>query len=200
MRQILCQLSTTITLAAAITTTASTRPPTDVSWGKSGVSLEQYANDASQCADTSRYVAAYIKPKTLVELDALSAAQLVEYAQWLDTGTYSDPMGDVVGITATKSPEDIARRTMNFGERYTQIASYDVRDELQVVLDKCLTERGYTQIKLNESQKRELSRFKRHTSERTAYLHSIDSDPVVIEKQKLPTQMASIKALPTKGM
>lgn len=178
-------------LSIAITSTGSTKPVADVSWGKAGVSLEQYAVDAAQCADTSRYVTAYIKPKTLVALDVLSAAQLVEYAQWLDTGTDGDPMGDVAGISATNSPEDIARRTTNFGERYSHIVSDDVREELHAVLDKCLIERGYTQIKLNDDQRRTLSRFKWYTPERTAYLHSIDSDPIVIKNQKLTMRRSS---------
>jgi hypothetical protein len=61
----------------------------------------------------------------------------------------------------------------------------DVTDQLQRILDKCLRERGYVQIRLSDEQRHSLSRLKRHSAARTNYLHSIDSDPAVIDQQRL---------------
>jgi hypothetical protein len=58
------------------------------------------------------------------------------------------------------------------------------KDELQEVLDKCLTELEYVRIILNADQQKRLSKLKHHTAARTAYLHSVDSDLVIIERQR----------------
>ncbi len=94
-------------------------------------------------------------------------------------------MNDVSGITELKSADDIARRTNTFGAKYVAMVNFDVRDQLQAVLDKCLLERGYVQIKLTKEQSHELGKLKRHSIERVAFLHSIDADPSVVETQKL---------------
>ena len=99
-------------------------------------------------------------------------------------GPAKDPMQTVAGLTSQHTAEDIARRTNTFGGRYVAMVRPDVKDELQEVLDKCLTERGYVRVILNADQQKRLSKLKNHTAERTAYLHSIDSDPVIIERQR----------------
>jgi hypothetical protein len=161
-----------------------TAPPHDTSWGKAGVSLEQYARDATECADTSRTVAVSIKPETLKRLDALSSVQLLHLAMQI-VSREGDPVAIVAAMSDTKSADDIARRSSTFQGRYISAARQDVVDELQAVLDKCLTDRGYVRIKLTDAQARALSHLKRHSPERTAYLHALDADPDIIAQQRL---------------
>lgn len=96
-----------------------------------------------------------------------------------------NPMLYVSAVTSLKSPGDVARRTNTFGGKYVAMVRPDVKDELQEALDKCLAERGYSRIALTATQQKRLSTLKRHSAERTAYLHSIDSDPVLIGRQRL---------------
>jgi hypothetical protein len=169
------------------TSGALAKKANDSSWGKVGVSLEEFIQDSNECADTSRHVTAYIKPKTIIALNALSSAQLIGTAYDLGMGggpgSLDNPMSFNSAMTWTKTPDDIARRSQNFGEQYTEVVSSDVRDELQAVVDRCLSERGYVKIRLNADQRRSLSKLKRFSPERTAYLHSIDTDPNVVLRQ-----------------
>jgi len=165
-------------------TLAIAEPRGSTSWGKAGVSLSQFALDANECSETSRTVAVSIKPKTLQALDVLSSAALLDLAMQSPDGPTKDPMQTVAGLTSQHTAEDIARRTNTFGGKYVAMVRPDVKDELQEVLDKCLTERGYVRVILNADQQKRLSKLKNHTAERTAYLHSIDSDPVIIERQR----------------
>jgi len=156
------------------------------SWGKSGVTLQDYVKDGTECAETSRYVTTYIKPATLRHLDALSAAQLLDSVLKLGAGTPEfNAIGLVANITALRSANDIARRTNTFSSQYESIISFDVRDQLQAVLGKCLLERGYARIWLTKSQQATLRRLKRHSRERTAYLYSIGSNAEVMAEQQV---------------
>lgn len=157
----------------------------ETSWGKAGVPLEQYVHDAKECADTSRTVSVSIKPVTLRQLDALSSGALLDIAMQAAQSPDFNPLALVEGSTSQKSADNIARRTNTFGGKYVAMVRPNVKDELQEVLDKCLRERGYVQIVLTAEQKGRLSRLKHRSAERTAYLHTIDSDPAVIERQRL---------------
>jgi hypothetical protein len=165
-------------------TLAIADPRGSTSWGKAGVSLSQFALDANDCSETSRTVAVAIKPETLRALDVLSTGALLDIAMQAAPSPTFNPMSMVETLSSQKSAEDIARRTNTFGGKYVAMVRPDVKDELQEVLDKCLMERGYVRIILNADQQKRLSKLKNHTAERTAYLHSIDSDPVIIERQR----------------
>lgn len=154
--------------------------PDNLSWGKAGVTMADYARDAAECSETSRYVTTYIAPERLKQLDALSAAQLLDTVMQIGG---SNSMNIVDAITKLRSADDIARRTNTFGAKYVVVISLDVRDQLQAVIDKCLVERGYVPIQLTSDQARGLRKLKRHSPERTAYLHAIDSDAAVIAGQ-----------------
>lgn len=159
--------------------------PGDISWGKPGVSLDQYATDATQCTDASSNVPVSIKPGTLRQMDALSSARLLDITTQLAHDPNANPMAMVTDMTFTKSQDDIARRSNTFGGQYVAIAKADVTDELQAALDACLTERGYVRIRLDAAQTKALSRLKRHGAERTAYLHALDSDAAIVARQRL---------------
>lgn len=160
-------------------------PHTETSWAKAGVPFERYVQDAKECADTSRTVSVSIKPDTLRQLDALSSGALLDIAIQAARSPDFNPMAFAEGPRSQKSADDIARRTNTFGGKYVAMVRPNVEDELQEVLDKCLRERGYVQIWLTAEQKIHLSRLKRHSAERTVYLHTIDSDPAVIDRQRL---------------
>jgi len=161
---------------------AEANRPNNLSWGKVGVSLNEYARDSHECAETSRYVTTYIPAKSLRQLDALSSAQLLDTVMQIGA---SDAMGIVQSITKLRSADDVARRSNTFGAKYISIVSFNVRDQLQAVIDKCLFERGYVPIQLKDSQVKKLKKFRRHSTERTSFLYSIDTDANVIDSQRV---------------
>jgi hypothetical protein len=170
----------------AATVPALAGPPSGTSWGKANVSLRQFADDANACAATSRGVAVSIKPGTLRALDALSSAQLLQMA--MDStapGSPVDPMAVASDISATHAEADVARRSNTFGGRFVASTTEDVSGELQAALDACLMERGYVRIRLTNEQMKALSHLRHRSAERTAYLHAIDSDPAVVDRQRL---------------
>jgi len=169
-------------------TSAGARDQTAFSWGKSSVPLEEYVRDGAECAETSRYVTTYIKPNTIKRLNALSSAQLLDAVMKLGGNRLGfNSTGVVEGITTLRSANDIARRTNTFSAQYESIISFDVRDQLQAVLNKCLVERGYVHIWLTRSQQIALRHLKRGSRERTVYLHSIGSDAAVVAQQQSNT-------------
>jgi hypothetical protein len=180
MTRFLCSFA--LVCAVAVCSPVLAGPTDHTSWGKASVPLDQYTRDATECAETSRYVTTYIKPKTLRELDVLSSAQLLDTVMQVGA---TNAMGIVQAITQLRSADDIARRSNTFGAKYVATVSFDVRDQLQAVIDKCLIERGYTRIQLTDSQVSILNKLKRHSTERTAYLHSVDSNATVVAHQRI---------------
>lgn len=99
-------------------TMAMARSRGSTSWGKAGVSLRQFVRDANACSQTSRTVVVSIKPETLRQMDALSSAALLDIAMQSTGGPDYNPMQTVSNVTSQNGPEDIARRTNTFGEKY----------------------------------------------------------------------------------
>ena len=60
-----------------------------------------------------------------------------------------------------------------------------IEDIQQQTLNSCLTQRGYHQFRLTDSQRQELRRLDRGTEERRAYLHSLAADAEVLRQQSL---------------
>ncbi|UAK23961.1 hypothetical protein [Sphingomonas nostoxanthinifaciens] len=183
MRGRFCTLPTILMLAATV---VHAHPSGYVTWGKPGVTLDQYARDATECADTSYTTPVFLRPETVRQLDALSTAQIMHMM------TSFDMMGSQGSATAYftswhefGSENDIARRSNTFGAHYVTTARFDVVGELQAALDRCLAGRGYVRLRLSDAQAERLSRLHRHTAERTRYLHSLGSDAEIVARQRL---------------
>ena len=56
---------------------------------------------------------------------------------------------------------------------------------MQGELEKCLTERGYVKFHLTKAQAHRLKKLEAASLERRAYLHSLASDPKVLEAQAM---------------
>jgi hypothetical protein len=172
-------------LVSALPIPAVALPAAGLSWGKPSVPLDEYARDTNECADASRTVAIAIKPGTLRALDALSFTALLDIAMQASSSPDFSPMMFVQGASTDHSAAGIARRTNTFDGKFVAMTRADVSDELQAVIDKCLTERGYVRIALTSNQRKHLARLRRGSAERTAYLHAVDTDPTVIDQQRL---------------
>jgi hypothetical protein len=128
------------------------------SWGKPGVSLEDYWTDSAQCgheaADTD-----------LANTDPGKA--LVYASRITDNAVSAQGMA-------------IAARLVNPEVQWNRAATI-----IQKELEKCLMERGYVKFRLTDGQAKKLGKFETGSIERRRYLHSLASNPDVLAKQAL---------------
>ena len=143
-----------------------------VTWGKAGVSLDEYRADSIACASEAYYL----------DVSSSTAAQrLVSASRQLQTieDTRPRPMNMDESISYGA---DIGN-TLNHYRPDRQFEA--IEDIQQQTLDTCLTQRGYHQFRLTDSQRQELRRLDRGTEERRAYLHSLAADAEVLRQQSL---------------
>ena len=159
-RQPAYALSSLIALAAAAglcgAAAAATRPA--LTWGKPGVSYEDYRADATAC----------LRAAVATDLTGTEPAEaLVLASRRIETAMNSDPWS-VAQVT------DMARPDLSIRQ---------ARDIIQGRLNHCLVEHGYHRFRLTDEQRRQLNRFSLRQPERQVYLHSLASDPQVLASQ-----------------
>ncbi|WP_114951272.1 hypothetical protein [Sphingosinicella terrae] len=172
-------LATVLLTFAAAQASAQVTPrnaPRETSWGKPGVSLEQYHSDGITCA------------RIAVNQDITSTDQvrtLIRASRALDNAAQASW---VTGPSATDAASPVAvntdlNRTMEAYRVDRQIR--ELSDMQYDTLAVCLRELGYRQFRLTEPQQRELRRLRQGSSERRAFLHRLGSDAQVLESQGL---------------
>ena len=134
------------------------------SWGKEGVTLEQYAADSSECARE----AAEMDLSGTAPAQALVLASRL-YETWWDPH-YNPPLVGFSGIARIASPRVQWNRAATI---------------MQHELEACLTARGYVKFELTDDQYAMLRHLERGSDERRVYLHSLASDPDVLATQTL---------------
>ena len=138
------------------------------SWGKAGVSLDQYREDAVMCGRQAYSLDVSDTPaaKALVR-----ASSLIENLPSNINETALQPVSGVEAIT-------MAVQGARPEQRFREIAVLQ-----KSTLEKCLTSLGYVRFRLTEEQRGHLSKLHAGTPERHAYLHSLASDPKILSTQ-----------------
>lgn len=133
------------------------------SWGKVGVTQEEYRKDSLECA-----VVAYLDKgldtpagKTLVE-----ASSRIE--RILSEGDGIDAYVDASQTAAAVRPQEKLRQ---------------LEERQQGILDRCLSDRGYRKFRLTSTQRSRLRKLRNGSEARRAYLLSLATDPAVLERQ-----------------
>ena len=143
-----------------------------VTWGKAGVSLDEYRADSIACASEAYYL----------DVSNTTAAQrLVSASRQLQT--IEDTRPRPMNLDESISYGADIGNTLNHYRPDRQFEA--IEDIQQQTLDTCLTQRGYHQFRLTDSQRQELRRLDRGTEERRAYLHSLAADAEVLRQQSL---------------
>ena len=135
-------------------------PGHQLSWGKEGVSLEQYWVDSAVCA----HVAAEI------DLEGTKPAKALVF--WTRLGNGNMPPNNYADIfmSVRINPEVQWNR-----------AATIMRHEL----DGCLASRGYVKFELTDDQYEMLRQLEAGSLERRTYLHSLASDPEILAAKVL---------------
>lgn len=153
-------------------------PGVGISWGKAGISLQQYRKDAIECGRSAAGtdLAGTDPAKALVV-----GSRLIDHDPNASPGAVIDPMAgpsasaDVVA-SAGSSPSVMR---MIAPERQVTKAG----DILERALEHCLEARGYRKFKLNSEQRHRLAKLPLGSDARHLYLHSLASNAQVLETQ-----------------
>jgi hypothetical protein len=130
----------------------------DKSWGKAGISFDDYRNDSVTCG------------RQAAGLDLRNsdpAKALVLASRLIDNAIDYQDAAEAMRIA---SPE------RNFGK---------AGDLMQAALERCLRDRGYHKFKLTDAQRHRLSKLKPGSDARHHYLYSLGSDPQVLARQAI---------------
>jgi hypothetical protein len=134
------------------------------SWGRPGVSLETYRQDAVECASVGYYA---------------------------DVSETEQAQAFVRGTKRLESIDGLPLDSLELARRYGQVEASvrperqidELREAMQSVVDICLERRGYVKFQLTEAQREDLEHLKKGSPERHAYLHRLASDPAVLASQ-----------------
>lgn len=154
-----------VLLAAGLADAASAAPRPQQSWGKAGVSFEDYRKDAVECGRSAYYA---------------------------DVSQTEQAQAFVRGTRQLESTDGMPLDMLELARRYGQIQQSvrperrirELREGLQQVLEICLTKRGYSRFALTDEQRRKLGRLKKGSPERHRFLHSLASNPQVLRMQE----------------
>jgi hypothetical protein len=147
------------------------------SWGKAGVSFEQYRTDAVTCGEAGYYRDVG---------DSKAAQAFVKGSRMIDTAlnTAADPGIDVARIVEGVRP-DVRMR--------------EVGALLMAGVEQCLVRLGYSRFLLTEEQREEAEKLKVGTPERHAFLHRLASDADVLARQRIPSGTPTVEVVDTEG-
>ena len=147
-----------LTLASSPAAAGPVRPDRQTSWGKAGVSLEQYWIDASECGHAT----------AAIDLSGTAPAQaLVLASRMIDNQNGYDDVARALRL----APPDV---------QWNRAGTIMERE-----LEGCLMDRGYVKFKLTKGQARQLSKLPTGSLERRKYLHLLASDADVLAGQAL---------------
>lgn len=142
-----------------------------VSWGKAGISIDQYRTDAITCGRAGYYADVSNTESAHVFKDATRQLQTNE----TDLANASGPR--VLDIVA-RSAHIVD--TTNAPERMKDVGAL-----MQAKVDDCLKGRGYVRFRLTPVQRRQLSRLHLGSAERHIYLYRLATDPDVLSAQAM---------------
>jgi hypothetical protein len=148
------------------------------SWGKPGVSIDQYRMDAITCGRAGYYA----------DVSDTQAAKTFKRA----TGELESNESDLSFAAMDPSPTGQIK-VANIVNRSTRIVEgtrpgeqmKDVRDLMQAKVDDCLKGRGYVRFRLTDAQRKRLAHLHLGSPERHIYLHQLATDPAVLKVQAM---------------
>jgi len=170
--------------AAALASAAGAANAPQTSWGKPGVSFDDYRTDATLC----------LREAAGLDLTGTEPANaLVLASRRMAAGETNDYSPTVAGASGTGPPTtnsgfDPAIEAATRMQQARMAARPDLRirqarEILQRRLDRCLAGRGYQRFRLTDDQRRQLRRYPERAAERQTFLYSLASDPQVLAAQ-----------------
>jgi hypothetical protein len=175
-------LALSLTLFVAGSAVAATAPQT--SWGKSGISLDQYRRDSVECGLKGYY-------SDISKTD--DAKAFVSASRQLDTMTTGTTSPNVISSSGTgPSSTDAVDQMVRYADQQQHIVDgvrpderfKSIKKTLVSATEQCLIARGYSKFVLTDEQRHALKKLKAGSDQRRAYLYSLASNPDVLASQK----------------
>ena len=181
MRRALCCAVAVALLLSAPLVAAQTEP---TSWGKPGVSIDQYRTDAISCGrsgyymDVSNTEAAHVFKEATGQLTANEASMT-------QTAMLAGSNG-AERVAAQIELADMVNRSAHIVENARPKARMkDVGGLMQAKVDDCLMSRGYIRFRLTSGQRKHLAHLHLGSAERHIYLYRLATDPDVLKAQAM---------------
>lgn len=158
------------------------------SWGKAGVSLAQYRQDALDCGKQGYYsdISKTADAKAFVtasrQLDNVSTAASAPTVTEMNA-TGPDTSNGVDQMVETANQKQHIVESVHAEERF-----HSIKKTLEEVVAQCLTARGYSKFRLTDEQRKQMSHLGAGTDARRQYLYSLASNPAVLKSQAEPSQ------------
>lgn len=176
-------LLVTAPLMVVLSASAGAAPAPVESWGKAGVSLVQYRQDALDCGLQGHYL-------DISKTD--DAKAFVKASRQLDAITNGASAPNSTGASATgPQPTDSADQMVRYANQQQHIVEsvrpeqrfHNIKQMLLAKTEQCLAGRGYSKFRLTDAQRRDLRKLKFGSDERRAYLYGLASNPAVLHSQ-----------------
>jgi len=173
-----------LSFCMAFATPAFSAPAPEESWGKAGISFDQYRQDAVECGREGYY---------LDISDTTDAKEFVKASRQLDTINGMTPGGTTnVGPNGQVSSNEVDQMARFAATQQHVIESVrpeqrfrNIKQTLQTTTDNCLVNRGYSKFYLTDDQRHQLRKLKAGSEQRHNYLYSLASNPVVLDHQRI---------------
>ena len=176
--------SCTVAVACLLSPPVAAARTEETSWGKAGVSIDQYRTDAITCgragyyADVSGTEAAQVFKDATTRLEANETA-LPTTAML--AGSAPTPEQRLAGVMAVNT---ITERSAHIVEgTRPQERMNEVGTLMQAKVEDCLKGRGYSRFKLTSDQRKRLEKLHLGSVERHLYLYQLGTDPDVLKTQ-----------------
>jgi hypothetical protein len=171
-------------LALVLPASANAAPAPEESWGKAGVSLAQYRQDALDCALKGHYLdisktddaKAFVKASR--ELDAVTtgaSAPAVAGANGMGSSTTDSSVDQMVEYA---NQQQHIVESVRPDQRF-----HSIKRMLVDRTGQCLANRGYSKFRLTDDQRHRLRKLKFGSEERRVYLYNLGSNPAVLQSQ-----------------
>ena len=156
----------TLSLIAAMSVSAAPAPPE--SWGKAGVTYDQYRLDALECSSEG-YGLDISKSDDAKAFVSASRRLETEIGSGVDAYTYQTIVNSVRPDARFRSIKELQLSTVY----------------------QCLMSRGYSKFRLTVEQQSGLKKLKSGSVERHMYLYKLGSDPNVLASQSVALHASS---------
>lgn len=184
-----------LTAAIGLVTSCASSGPT-TAWAKAGVSRIAYGTDIGMCtgyasiADSGNgaHTAGGINGQNGSAMGTSTEDQQRAGASRQPTPS-AGPQNNAGGSGGAFPTGGSAYRDSASADVVQRAATQQRAQEMarqrarQVTLSSCLTERGYTEIRLTPGQRAELGKLEQGSKEYHEYLYKLGADPAVIETQ-----------------
>lgn len=164
-----CMATLMALLAIVPAASAAPRRGDRTSWGRPGVSLDRYRTDAVACN----------KAGGLMDIRDADATRMFVAGHEIENRALNLP--PIGGTDAQR----FARQVFHPQRQIDRVA-----DLQSTTTETCLTNMGYRRFRLTPAQGRRLAALPKGTPARHAYLHSLASDPGILDRQALTPRRA----------